>query len=102
MRRARGAKRRVEVLAALGQVGAVDREAGEQLGHGVGRRVAASAARPSRGRADQLADDPPDLGAEDPVGHRALGVVDQLGPVDGRAAQPGLERVERLLRRPGR
>ena len=91
-------ERLVEVLAAARQVGAVDREAGQQLGDGVlgvGRGVAAIAHA-------QLAADAEHLRAEDPVGDGSLVVVDHRGPVDGPAAQPVVEGAERLGSRRGR
>ncbi len=44
-----------------------------------------------------LPHDPPHLGAQHPVRHGPLGVVDQLVPVDLATTQPALERAERRL-----
>ena len=84
-------ERLVEVLAAAGQVGAVDREAGDQLADrvlGVGGGVG--------DRDPQLAADAQHLRAQDPVGDGALVVVHHRGPVDRPAAQPVVEGAERL------
>ncbi len=66
--RARGGEGLVEVVAALGEVGAVDREAGEELADRVGDGVVVGLL----GDPGDLAGDPQDLGVEDAVGDRAL------------------------------
>ena len=91
---ARQGERLVEVVAALGQVGAVDREAGEQLGDGVDEDVLLGRVLQQRA---ELAGDPAGLGQQGGLGDGALGAVDHRRPVDGGAAQPVLERAERLL-----
>ena len=87
----------VEVVAALGEVGAVDREAGEQLTDRVGDGVLVGALVPGLEVGGHLAGDPQDLGVQDPVGDGALVVVDHPGPVDGGAAEPVLERRQGRL-----
>ena len=93
----RGGEGLVEVVAALGQVGAVDREAGEQLADRVGDGVLVGALLPRLQDALDLAGDAQDLGVQDAVGDGALVVVDHLLPVHGRAAEPVLERGQRCL-----
>ena len=69
-----GGDRGVEVLAAVGQVAAVDGEGGEQLGQCLGCGLVVGTTR-------QLADHPDqagDLGPEHAVGDLALAVVHEL------------------------
>ena len=77
-----GGERLVEVLAALGQVGAVDREAGEQLGDRVRDDAGSGAVRRRSPRARATIRRTSEL--QDAVGDRALGVVDHRG-----ASRPG-------------
>ena len=72
-RRGRRPTVRVEVLAAVGQVAAVDREGGQQLGQRLGLLRAVDA-----GQLADHPDQPGDLRAEDAVGDLALAVVHQL------------------------
>ena len=112
---ARVGERRTEGWSALGQVRAVHREAGRQLGerideevvrgvvsrrsqssllnhrHSGGRGRRASACLETTGR-HHLARDAADLGAQDAVGDGPLGVVDQLVEVERRPAQTRLQR----------
>ena len=87
-------ERLVEVVATLGQVGPVDGEAGQQLGHRVDQGVLLRRFLQQR---PQLAGDPPGLGEQRDLGDVALGAVDHRRPVDGGAAQPVLQRPERCL-----
>ena len=86
----------VEVVAALGEVGAVDREAGEELADRVRDGVVVGLL----GDPGDLAGDPQDLGVEDAVGDRALVGPHHPVPVHALAAEPVLERRQRRL--PGR
>ena len=76
------------VGASLGQVGAVGREAREQLGQGVGDGGVVEV---------DLTSQPAELGCEGLVGDSALAVVHQVGPAHRLAAQPGLQGRQRLL-----
>ncbi len=88
----------VEVLASLGQVGAVHLEVGQQLRDRLGELLLVRIIRGVQA-GDHLAGDPAHLGVEHAVGHDELAVVDEPHPVDRPAAQTILQVRERRLAR---